>query len=128
MSGLTNVQATAYVADSLGVSVRVAPVAPMKLAAETTAGTTTAAGTELASTTRPTVTFGAPTGTPPVASNTVACTVVAGAGGTVVAEAVWDSATTPVRFWWGPLASARTVVTGDSLAFAIGAITASLTS
>lgn len=128
MSGLTNATAAAYIDDSFGTSTRTAPTTPMKYAAETVAGTTSAAGTELGSTTRPTITMGAATGTPPVASNSAAFTVVAGAGGTVVAGAIWDSAGTPVRKWWGPLASSRTLVTGDSLAFAIGSVTASITS
>lgn len=128
MSGLTTARAAAYIDDSFGTSVRTAPTTPMKYSAETVAGTAGAAGTELGSTTRPTVTMGAATGTPPVASNSAAFTVVAGAGGTVVAGAVYDSAGTPVRVWWGPLASSRTVVAGDSLAFAIGALTASITS
>ena len=128
MSGLTNATAAAYIDDSFGTTARTAPTTPMKLSVETVAGTTSAAGTELGSTTRPTVTMGASSGTPPVASNSATCTVVAGAGGTVVAQAIYDSAGTPVRKWWGPLTSSRTVVSGDSLAYAIGAITASITS
>jgi hypothetical protein len=128
MSGLTNARAAAYIDDSFGTSTRTAPTTPMKLSVETVAGTTSAAGTELGSTTRPTITMGAATGTPPVASNSASVTVVAGASGTVVAQAIYDSAGTPVRAWWGPLTSSRTVVAGDSLLFAIGAITASITS
>jgi hypothetical protein len=128
MAGLTNATAAAYIDDSFGTSARVAPTTPMKLSVETVAGTTTAAGTELGSTTRPTITMGAATGTPPVASNSAACNVTAGASGTVVAIAIYDSAGTPVRKWWGPLAASRAVVNGDTLAFAIGAVTASITS
>jgi hypothetical protein len=128
MSGLTNATAAAYIDDSLGTSTRTAPTTPMKLSVETVAGTTSAAGTELGSTTRPSIAFGASSGTPPVASNSAQVTVVAGAGGTVVAQAIYDSAGTPVRKWWGPLASSRTVIAGDSLVFAIAAITASITS
>lgn len=128
MSGLTAARAAAYIDDSVGTTARTAPTTPMKLSVETVAGTTSAAGTELGSTTRPSIAFGASTGTPPVASSTGTTTVVAGAGGTVVAVAVYDSAGTPVRVWWGPLASQRTVVAGDSLAFAAAAVTLSITS
>jgi hypothetical protein len=128
MSGLTNARAAAYIDDSFGTSVRTAPTTPMKLSVETVAGTTSAAGTELGSTTRPTITMRAATGTPPVATNNGAVTVVAGASGTVVAEAIYDSAGTPVRVWWGPLASSRAVVAGDSLLFADASISASITS
>lgn len=128
MSGLTNATAAAVIDDQNGVTARTAPTTPMKLSVETAAGSTTAAGTELGSTTRPTITMGASSGTPPVGSNSSACTVVAGAGGTVVAAAIYDSAGTPVRKWWGALTTSRTVVTGDSLAFAVGAVTTSVTS
>lgn len=128
MSGYTAITAAAVIDDQFGTSARVAPTTPMKLAVETVAGTTSAAGTELGSTTRPTIVFGAATGTPPVASNSGAVTVVAGAGGTVVAQAIWDSNGTPVRKAWGPLTSSRTIVTGDSLVFAIAAVTFSITS
>lgn len=128
MSGLTNATAAAYIDDSFGTTARTAPTTPMKLSVETVAGTTSAAGTELGSTTRPSIAMGAATGTPPVASNTAQVTVVAGASGTVVAEAVYDSAATPVRKWWGALGTSRAVVTGDSLIFAAASVTASITS
>lgn len=128
MSGLTNATAAAYIDDSFGTSARVAPTTPMKLSVETVAGTTSAAGTELGSTTRPSIAFGAAAGTPPVATNSAQVTVVAGAGGTVLAHAVYDSAGSPIRKWWGPLTSSRTVVSGDSLVYAAAAISASITS
>lgn len=128
MSGLTASRAGAYIDDSVGTSTRTAPTTPMKLSVETVAGTTSAAGTELGSTTRPTIAFGASSGTPPVASSTGTTTVVAGASGTVVAVAVFDTAGTPIRVWWGALTSSRTVVTGDSLVFAAASVTLSITS
>lgn len=128
MSGLTAATAAAYIDDSVGTATRTAPTTPMKLSVETTAGTTSAAGAEFGSTTRPSIAFGAATGTPPVASSTGTTTVVVGAGGTANAIAIYDSAATPVRKWWGPLSSPRTVVSGDSLAFAAAAITLSITS
>ena len=128
MAGLTQATAAALIDDSVGTTARTAPTTPMKLSVETVAGSTSAAGTELGSTTRPTIAFGAATGTPPVASSTGTTNVVAGAGGTVVAAAVYDSAGTPIRKWWGPLAANRTVITGDTLAFAAASVTLSITS
>lgn len=128
MSGLTTIKAAAYIDDSFGTSTRTAPTTPMKLSVETVAGTAGAAGTELGSTTRVTIVMAAATGTPPVASNSATSTVIAGASGTVVAQAIYDSAGTPVRWWWGPLANSRAVVTGDALAFAIGSVTAGISS
>lgn len=126
-AGMTTATATDYLADSLGTSTRPASVAPMKLSVETVAGNAGAAGTELPSTTRPTITFGnAPSGTPPVSGNSVACTVVAGGSGTVVAVAVYDS--TPTRKWFGPTSAGRAVVVGDSLLFGVNSVTASVTS
>lgn len=128
MAGLTTNRAAAYIDDSFGTTVRTAPVSPMKLTVETVAGSAGAAGTELGSTTRVTIVMGAATGTPPVASNSATATIIAGAGGVVVAQAIYDSAGTPIRWWWGPLANSRTVVTGDALAFAVGSVTAGLSS
>lgn len=126
--GWTQQTAQAIHDDQLGVTARTAPTTPMKLAAETTAGTTSSAGTELTSTTRPTVTFGAGSAANPVvSSNSAATTVVAGGAGTVTAIAIWDSAGTPIRKAHGPLGTSRTVAIGDSLAFAIAAITQSTT-
>lgn len=127
-SGYTYATSAAVQDDQFGVTARTAPTTPMKLSPETVAGSATAAGTELGSTTRPSLTMAAATGTPPVSSNSASCTVTAGAGGTVVAIAVYDSAGTPIRKAFGPLGSSRTVVTADSLAFAIGAITFTTTS
>jgi hypothetical protein len=127
-SGWTTATASAIQDDQFGVSTRTAPTTPMKLSVETVAGSAASAGTELGSTTRPTVTMGAASGAPPVSSNSASCTVVAGAAGTVVAAAIWDSAGTPIRKAFGPLGTSRTVAIGDSLAFAIGAITFTTTS
>ena len=128
MSGLTALTAAACLDDQLGTTARTAPTTPMKLSVETVAGTTSAAGTELGSTTRPTIAFGAATGTPPVASSTGTTNVTAGASGTVVAVAIYDSAGTPIRKAWGALTTSRAVVTSDVLAFAAASVTLSITS
>lgn len=127
-SGLTYATSAAYIDDSFGTTARTAPTTPMKLRLETVAGSATAAGTEMTGTTFPTIVMGAATGSPPVASNTPAVTVVSGQTTTVVAAAIWDTAGPPIRKWFGPLTSSRAVVSGDSLVFAIAAVTASITS
>jgi hypothetical protein len=121
MSGLTTATWNTYIDDILGTAVRTAPTTPMKLALETVAGTAAAAGTELTGYTRPTIAFTAASGA--ATSNSGALTIPCSTGATVVALAVYDSAGTPVRKLWGPLTSNRTVVAGDSLAFAANAIT-----
>lgn len=121
MSGFTTPTWNAVIDDQLGTAVRTAPTTPMKLALETVAGTAAAAGTEAAGYTRPNIAFAAASGAS--ASNSGALTVPISTGQTINALAVYDSAGTPVRKAWGGLTTPRTVVAGDSLAFAIGSIT-----
>ena len=40
---------------------------------------------------------------------------------------IWDSAATPLRWWWGDLTSAVTTASGNTLSFGSGAIVAFLT-
>lgn len=121
MSGLTTATWNTYIDDILGTAARTAPTTPMKLALETVAGTAAAAGTELTGYTRPTVAFSAAASAS--TSNSGALTIACSTGATVVSLAVYDSAGTPVRKLWGPLTTSRTVVAGDSLAFAVSSIT-----
>lgn len=120
MSGLTDATWNTYIDDIFGTAVRTAPTTPMKLMLETVAGTSAAVGTELTGYTRPTIAFTA--AATRSASNTAAITIACSVGATVVAQAVFDSTATPVRKVWGPLTTSRTVIAGDSLAFAIGSV------
>lgn len=122
MAGFTYPTWQQVIDDQFGTTVRTAPTTPMKFMLETAAGTATAVGTELTGYTRPTITMSAASASPPSASNSAALTIPCSVGATVVAQAVFDSAATPVRKVYGPLTAQRTVVAGDSLAFAIGAI------
>ncbi|MFH8531512.1 hypothetical protein ACH4GE_24215 [Streptomyces tendae] len=45
---------------------------------------------------------------------------------TVVGVEVWDSATTPVRLWYGPLTTERTTAAGDDSRFLAGDLTLAL--
>lgn len=121
MSGLTTATWNTYIDDILGTTLRTAPTTPMKLALETVAGTAAAAGTEATGYTRPTITFTAASGA--ATSNSGALTIPISTGQTINAVAVYDNAGTPVRKLWGGLTTPRTVVAGDSLAFAAGSIT-----
>lgn len=123
MSGFTTPTWQQVIDDQFGTAARTAPTTPMKLALETVAGSATAAGTELTGYTRPTITMAAAVAGPPVqASNSGALSIPCSTGATVNALAIYDSAATPVRKAWGGLTTPRTVVAGDSLAFAVGAI------
>lgn len=123
-SGWTDATCRAIVDDQLGTTARTAPTTPMKLAHETVAGTGSTAGTEATGYTRPTIAFSAAStsGSNHSASNSGALTVPFSTGQTINAVAVYDSAGTPVRKAFGPLTTPRTVVAGDSLAYAIGAV------
>jgi hypothetical protein len=46
---------------------------------------------------------------------------------TVTGIELWDSAGTPVRRWWGTLGASKTLGLGDTLSFASGAISISMT-
>lgn len=124
MSGWTDATWRAIIDDQFGTTVRTAPTTPMKLAQETVAGTGAAPGTEATGYTRPTITMGAASSSTSnhSASNSGALTVPFSAGQTINALAVYDSAATPVRKAFGGLTTPRTVVSGDSLAYAIGSI------
>ena len=126
MSGLTTATANAVIDHQLGTAARIAPTTPMKLALETVAGTATAAVTEYSGYTRQTIAFSAASAG--AASNSGALTIACSSAATIVAVAIYDSAGTPVRKAWGALTTSRTVAAGDSLAFAIGAVSLSISS
>ncbi|SRR6266568_3878172 len=46
---------------------------------------------------------------------------------TIVGIEIWDSAGTPLRWWWGSLTSSVSVNNGDTLSFSSSAIVATLT-
>lgn len=99
---------------------------PIKLALVTAAGSDSAAGTEVSggSYARQTITFNsAASGSIDNASavsftNMPTCTVVG--------IELWDSAGTPVRLAYGSLTSNKSLTSGDTLEFAAGSITLSL--
>ncbi|MET9150054.1 hypothetical protein ABZX82_02045 [Streptomyces griseoflavus] len=96
------------------------PSGTLKVALVTASGTASAAGTEVAggSYARQTLTVAAPTGG---ATSNAAEILFAGMPAcTVVGVEVWDSAGSPVRFWFGALAEARNVDAGDDVRFGAG--------
>ncbi|GGV91639.1 phage tail fiber protein [Streptomyces massasporeus] len=102
------------------------PSGDLQAALVTAAGTASAAGTEVTggSYARQDLTVAAPTGG---ATSNAAEIVFAGMPAcTVVGVEVWDSAGTPVRFWFGALDTPRTVLAGDDVRFAAGELDFSL--
>jgi hypothetical protein len=99
------------------------PTTPMKLALATTASSASAAGTEVTggSYARQTIAFGTSAGTG--VANTGAVTYLNMPAATTSHLDIYDSNGTPRRAWWGALTASKTTAAGDSLSFAIGAIT-----
>lgn len=99
---------------------------PIKLALVTAAGSDSAAGTEVSggSYARQTITFNAASSGSIASAATVSFTNMPTC--TVVGIELWDSAGTPVRLAYGSLTSNKSLTSGDTLEFAAGSITLSL--
>jgi hypothetical protein len=98
----------------------------------TTVGSATSNGTELATsggytsgTGAPSITFGAAS-SPATSASTTAVTVTNMPATTINGIEIWDTTGTPVRQELGSLTVAKTTASGDTLSFAIGAITSAL--
>ncbi|GIM88896.1 phage tail fiber protein [Paractinoplanes toevensis] len=111
---------------SWGVASYTAPTGAMKLALVSVIGSNTAAGTEVTggSYARQTITMGSASSGANASS--VACNYTNMPATTTVGVDVYDSNGSPRRAWWGALTASKTTASGDSLSFAIGAITSSI--
>ncbi|TGB13866.1 hypothetical protein [Streptomyces sp. MZ04] len=98
----------------------------MKVAIVTANGSDSAAGTEATggSYVRKTLTVGAAASG--ATSNSADLVWTGMPAGTFVGTEIWDSAGTPVRLWYGPLAASRTLLAGDELKITAGALTFAL--
>lgn len=104
---------------------------PMKARLMTANGSDSANGTELGTSggytaLGATITFGSVAASGSI-SNTVAVTWTNMPATTIVGLEIWDSTGTPVRIWWGALAASKTVASGDTFEFAIGAVVCTIT-
>lgn len=99
------------------------PTTPMKLALATSASSAATAGTEVVggSYARQTIAFGTSAGTGVANTGVITYTNMPAATSSHVD--VYDSNGTPRRGWCGALTAPKTTASGDSLSFAIGAIT-----
>ena len=97
-----------------------APSGQLKVALVTANGSDSAAGTEVTggSYARQNVTFSAASGG--ATSNTADLVWTAMPAATVVGVEVYDSAGTPIRWWYGALAASKTLQAGDELRIASG--------
>lgn len=104
---------------------------PMKARLMTANGSDSANGTELGTSggytaLGATITFGSVAASGSI-SNTAAVTWTNMPATTIVGLEIWDSTGTPVRIWWGALAASKTVASGDTFEFAIGAVVCTIT-
>jgi hypothetical protein len=125
MSSLTDPAETRAL-DWLTGNTTTAPTGALKVALVTANGSDAAAGSEVSggSYARQTVTFSAASAGS--TSNTGALTWTNMPACTVVGIEVWDSAGTPIRWWWGPLASSKVVNVGDTFTILAGSLTLSM--
>jgi hypothetical protein len=115
----------------MGIAAYTPAVGPMKLSLHTTTSSSTAAGTEVTGGAGPyarqTIAFTAPTAaTPSVTANSGAVTFAGMPACTVTDVNIYDSTGTPVRRAFGALAASKVVNAGDTLSFAISAVSVSL--
>ena len=99
---------------------------PIKLALVTTNGDDATAGTQVTggSYARQTITFGAASAG--AIANSAAISFAGMPAATVVGIELYDNAGTPKRLAYGPLTTSRSVAAGDTVQFAISAISLSL--
>lgn len=97
-----------------------APVLPLKIALVTAAGSDSAAGTEVTggSYARQNAAFSAAASG--ATANTVDIIYTGMPACTVVGIEIWDSAGTPVRWWYAPLAASKTLAAADEFKLAAG--------
>jgi hypothetical protein len=130
VSNLVQVEANHLLDASLGTAAYTAPTSPVQLALVTTAGSNTAAGTEVvnaggSSYSRQNITFNSASAGS--TSNSAIINFTNMPATTTVGVEIWDSATgTHVRRYFGNLTASKTTALGDTLSFASGAITATL--
>jgi hypothetical protein len=126
MANLVSTEANALLGASSGQAAYVNPTSPIKVALVTATGTSSAAGTEVTggSYARQTITFAAAAGGS-ISSN-VALTYTNMPACTVTGVDEYDSASTPVRRWFGNLSSSKTCNAGDTFSIASGSYTKTL--
>lgn len=103
-----------------------APTTPLKVALVTAAGDDATAGTEVTggSYARKTLTVAAASGG--TVSNSTDLDWTGMPACTVVGWEIWDSAGTPVRWWYGPLDASKSLAAGDEFKLIAGNLSLSV--
>jgi hypothetical protein len=131
MANLVTTEAGNILAASSGQASYIAPVLPVQVALVTAMGTASTPGTEVVNTTTPAsqyarqnITFAAPNAGSIASSN--ALTFVNCPAATIVGIDEFDSAAPPVRRWFGPLSTTKSVNAGDTFSISIGSYSKSM--
>jgi hypothetical protein len=134
MANVSLAHAANLVDGSLGTSAYVASVGANHIRLMTANGSGTANGTELGTSAGYTAVtgitpaaFSAAVTTTGATSNTGLLSITNMPAATITGIEIWDSAGTPIRHWYGALTASKTTALGDTLSFAIGAITVQIT-
>jgi hypothetical protein len=132
MPAIVQAQANKLLDASLGTAALTAFSGAAKIRLTTTAPTGTAAGTELTgtgyTTGGSTITFGAASaGSAANSGSTISWTNSSGSPWSIVGAEIWDSAGTPLRWWYGNFTGQPiSVPNGATFQIAVGAATAAL--
>lgn len=109
-----------------GVGTPTRPTTPLKVALVTAAGSDSAAGTEVAGGSYARQSLAVAASVSGATANSADVVFTGMPAATVVGVEIWDSAGSPVRLWYGPLATSRTVAAGDELRITAAALTLAL--
>lgn len=129
MANLTDTAESRTLRFLLGQSSATAPVLPLQLALTTTVPTDSAAGTEVAGGgyARQDITFTTESGGAASNSADIVFDNMPTVGGSGVRGfEIWDSAGTPIRWWWGTPSVERTTTAGDDYKVNAGDLDVSL--
>jgi hypothetical protein len=137
MAAIVQAQANLMLNLTLGTSAPTMFTTPAKVRLTSTLATATAAGTELTGTGYTTggtslagnvfaaASAGATTGP---ATSALSWTNGSGGSWSIVSVEIWDSAGTPLRWWYGPFTGQPiTIANGNTFQIAVGALAVSLT-
>lgn len=124
--GALNVAASRELLDHINLVGSWTPTGPLMLRLMTANGSSSAAGTEVVggTYTPQAIAFGS-ADVNALAASTADITFTDMPAADIVGLEIWDSATSPLRLWWGALTATKTVAAGGPINFPAGSITVS---
>ncbi|MGW6531456.1 phage tail fiber protein [Streptomyces venezuelae] len=103
-----------------------APTLPLKVALVTAAGNDATAGTEVVGGSYARKNLSVAAATNGAVANSADLVWTAMPASTIVGWEIWDSAGTPIRWWYGPLDASKTLASGDDYKIVAGGLTLSI--